>query len=149
MSLIAANLHKALTHNACSAALRFEEAFIEFIESGEQRMVIDESLTGFGVRLCCFYACLKFCELQRPCSSASLTRARLRNLALLPPFRIPNVRLTHCCKIIVQYKVHCTCPVGFGCNRDGQPVSHIWHGSDMLCAIAEVHCAQGGEAVRP
>ena len=71
MSLIAANLHKALTHNACSAALRFEEAFIEFIESGEQRMVIDESLTGFGVRLCCFYACLKFCELQRPCSSAS------------------------------------------------------------------------------
>ena len=34
-----------------SAALRFEEAFVEFIQSGEQRMVIDESLTGFGV--CC------------------------------------------------------------------------------------------------
>ena len=36
---------------ACPAALRLEDAFIEFIQSGEQRMVIDESLSGFGVRL--------------------------------------------------------------------------------------------------
>lgn len=48
---------RALTTCACSAALRFEDAFIEFIKSGEQRMVIDESLTGFGVRLVSTHAC--------------------------------------------------------------------------------------------
>ena len=50
---------QALSNGERFAALRFEEAFIGFIQSGEQRMVIDESLTGFGVRFLCSHACFK------------------------------------------------------------------------------------------
>ena len=109
MSLIAAVLHKSLTHNACPAALRFEEAFIEFIESGEQRMVIDESLTGFGVRLLSFHACLKFCQDVVALQHCDLvTRPLSRRNVLFITSRIPSAKLAQIYTIIVQYKEHCT-----------------------------------------
>ena len=76
----------ALSNGACSAALRFEEAFIDFIESGEQRMVIDESLTGFGVRVVSFHACLEICEAIANLRLSDLvTRTGTRWFALTQP----------------------------------------------------------------
>ena len=122
-----------LTWVSCPAALRFEEVFMNFIRSGEQRMLIDESLSGFGVCPHSPHICVILV------AATTVTFAYMHVFAC----RYLTYRKNTVCGIAaagsqLAVQLHCMCNA-YHTYQAYQP--------DQACAPAEVHSTQGGKAV--